>query len=183
MNDRPNDRTMSPRLQRTAKLLGLFMFGAVASVMGVMVVLRIVRGDHLPPLDDVGWSHAREVWDQAGVRDYDIEIVVTGRQAATYAVCVRDGRPLSALRNGAPLKQERTWATWSVEGMFETIARDLETVAKHRTGRADTSTPQLQLRAVFDPALGLPQRYLRTEMVKRGTNPEVSWQVTEFRRE
>jgi hypothetical protein len=107
-------------------------------------------------------------------------VSVTGRQAATYAVQVRDGLVVRATRDDVPLPQQRTWSTWSVEGMFETIARDLESVEKHATGQADSSTPQVQLRATFDERLGYPQRYLRTEFIRFAPNREVSWTVVSF---
>ncbi len=171
----------SPRLQRLSRNAAGFFAGGIIGLIATVIVWRGLSGESaIPPLTAADWQQAFRQWDSAGVRDYDVEVAVTGRQAATYSVQVRDGQVSSATRNGEPLPQRRTWTTWTVEGMFETIARDLESVERHATGRAESNTPQLQLRAAFHPELGFPQHYLRTEMVRFGSNPEVSWRVVKF---
>lgn len=153
------------------------------TIIVIFLVWRFSVGQvSLPPLTSHIWHESREKWQLAAVSDYDLVVAVTGRQAATYAVQVRNGEVTSATRDGQPLPQQRTWATWSVDGMFETMARDLESVEKHTSGRAEANTPQLQLRAAFHPEWGYPQRYLRTEIVRVGANPEVSWEVVRFDR-
>lgn len=177
------DLEHSPRLQRLGRYAGGFVAGGILGLIGAFVLWRAFSNHAaLPEMHRQEWLDALHRWEAAAVRDYDIRISVSGRQAATYAVEVRDGEAIDATRNNEPLPQKRTWATWTVEGMFETIARDLESVEKHMEGRADSSTPQLQLRALFHPQLGYPQQYLRTEMVRFGSNVEVSWQVTKFDR-
>jgi hypothetical protein len=171
----------SRRLQRYSRSAAGFFVGGLIGLIAAVIIWRTMFGQNvLPALTRHEWDESFRKWEAAGVRDYDIEIKVTGRQAATYAVQVRAGIPISAQRDGYALPQQRTWSTWTVEGMFETIGRDLESVEKHATGRAESGTPQLQLRGTFDPELGYPQRYLRTEMVKFGANPEVSWGVVRF---
>ena len=181
MSEPSNDSLPTPRFRMFGRLMIWFVVGGAIGLAGMALVVRVINRDKsLPPLTANGWAAARDRWAQANVENYDIEIAVTGRQAATYAVSVRGGAAIKATRNGSPLPQQRTWATWTVEGMFETIARDLDSVERHASGRADRSTPNLQLRAVFHPELGYPQRYLRTEIVRLGANPEVSWTVSRF---
>ncbi len=64
--------------------------------------------------------------------------------------------------------------------MFGTIQSDIVNRQRHRAGTADRQTPQVSLRGRFDPELGYPQRYHRTELQKWSTNSEVSWEVTLF---
>jgi hypothetical protein len=104
-------------------------------------------------------------------------VAVAGRQAARYYVEVRAGEVRVATRDGQPLRQERTRGTWSVPGMFGTIQTDIANLEKQQAGTADPTTPQLLLRGVFDPQLGYPVRYLRTELRKWGNNLEVSWEA------
>lgn len=61
--------------------------------------------------------------------------------------------------------------------MFETILADIEMSEQAAAGEGGAP---LRLRAVIDPQLGLPRRYLRIEMRQRGANPEAGWQVLSF---
>lgn len=177
------DLEQSPRLQRIGHYATGFVAGGVLGLIGSIMLWRMMSSDAaLPELHRKEWLEARRRWETAALHDYDIKVSVSGRQAATYAVQVRDGEVVGATRNSEPLPQQRTWSTWTVEGMFETISRDLDSVEKHLEGRADASTPQLQLRALFHSELGYPQQYLRTEMVRFGANVEVSWEVVKFDR-
>lgn len=170
------------RIRRLSAYIAAIFLGALFGLTLVMVFVRQFGPGQLPELSGEEFREARERWSQAGVADYQIEIVVRGRETATYAVQVRDGVIQSASRDGQPLKQQRTWGTWSVPGMFETIERDVSTVELHRQGEADPNTPQLLLRGVFDQELGFPRRYQRTEVQRFGANHEVSWEVTRFER-
>ena len=184
MNEIPSEPKRLSRLQKWSRLFAWFLGGLFLGLIGVGITWRISgEKNRMPPLKSADWQQARDHWNSAGVKSYDLEVTVTGRQAATYAVQVRDGEVLGATRDGQMLPQKRTWSTWTVEGMFETISRDLDSVERHAQGRALPGTPNLQLRALFDPQLGYPQRYLRTEMVRLGANPEVSWNVTRFEKQ
>ena len=110
--------------------------------------------------------------------EYDIEVRVTGSQPAIYRVQVRAGEAVAAWRNGQPLLSRRTFGTWSVPGMFGTISRDIESIERHTTGKADRFTPRLILRAEFDPQYSYPARYRRIE---QWSTVEVAWEVTDFR--
>ena len=101
---------------------------------------------------------------------YEIETEVSGRQAAVYRATVRNGRPVSLSRNGFPLPQERTWRTWSVDGMFGTIRNDVR-------ARQRQSEPTLQLRCEYDTRYRFPRRYSRVEY---GQPTDVSWIVRDF---
>ena len=152
----------------------------VGTLVGLVVTLAILRwnvADPTPALTAEALREARERWRQAGPADYDVEIRVQGPQPGTYRVQVRGGQATSAFRNDRPLAQQRTFGTWSVPGMFNTIARDVEQVERRASGNADRFTPDLTLRASFDPKYGYPRRYVRMEA---GSTLDVSWEVTSF---
>ena len=175
------DLSQSPRLQRWSRQAAGFFLGGTIGLIAAVVAWRLLTGGvTMPALTRTEWDTAFRRWKKADVRDYDVEVVVTGLQAATYSVQVRDGQAVMAARNGHGLPQRRTWTTWTVEGMFETIARDLDSVERHAAGRADSTAPQLQLHGSFHTELGYPQQYLRTEMVRFGANREVTWRVTKM---
>ncbi len=142
------------------------MIAAVICVVAAAVVALATRRT-LPALTADRLTQADARWRAARVRDYNIEIEVRGAQPAVYAVEVREGEPISATRNARPLTQRRTWETWTVPGMFDTLASDVDSLAAGRN---------LVVRSLFTD-VGLPERYERIEM---GTGHQVSWEVKRF---
>jgi hypothetical protein len=173
----PSSRT-DVRVQRAGALAAAGLLGALTGLAVLVTVLVMQNRGRLPRLEPSDFYDAQLRWERAGVTDYNMTVLVTGRQAAEYYVEVRRGEPRHATRNGEPLRQQRTWGTWSVPGMFGTMQSDVTNLERQQAGRADPATPQLLLRAVFDPQRGYPRRYLRTELRKWGTNDEVSWEAT-----
>ena len=123
---------------------------------------------------------ARQRWQAARIDNYDLEVQVSGRQPAVYSVQVRGGDVRQATHNGNPIRGQRSQTTWSVPGMFGTIAIDVQTVERFQSGRAERTAQQLLLLGWFDPQNGLPRKYHRIEKVKRGSNRDVTWEVTKF---
>ncbi len=158
-----------------------FWAAAVVGFVCTLIVwfgLRLLRQPGLEPLTRTGWQQAWQRWNERGPRNYEIVVETSGRQAATYKVIVQGGEPSSATCNGQPLPQPRAWYTWSVPGMFETLERDLEQIE-----RAQQGTPKgvpLSVYVAFDPQYGYPARYLRSEHVASGSNPDVTWKVVSF---
>src|SRR5262245_50472209 len=153
------------------------IIGTIAGLVVTLAILRFRLADPTPALTTEAFRQARERWRQRGPADYDIDVEVQGPQPGKYQVQVRAGQAVAAYRNDGALKQQRTLGTWSVAGMFGTIARDVEQVEKRRAGQADRNTPDLTLRASFDPELGFPRRYLRMEA---GSTQDVTWEVNRF---
>jgi hypothetical protein len=153
------------------------ILGAMLGAIVTVAVLRWRLADPTPALTEELFHAARQRWAEYGPKDYDVEVVVQGPQPGTYRVIVRDGESIAAFRNGQPLNQQRTFGTWSVPGMFGTISRDLAQIERRRSGNADRFTPDLTLRASFDPELGYPRHYLRMEA---GSTQDVSWELTRF---
>lgn len=171
----PQSAADAPRSLRRA---GCWLIaGMLSGALLTLAVLRFQLADPTPSLSEETYRAARQKWQKHGPQDYDVEVKVEGRQGATYRVQVRGGRSIAAYRNGRPLTQPRTFGTWSVPGMFGTIRRDLDQIAKRRRGEADRYTPDLTLRASFDSEYGYPQHYLRMES---GSTQDVSWEVIRF---
>lgn len=158
----------------------LVLLGLGGTLLAILLYMALGRDGTWSPLTAAALESARQRWQQSGVESYTLEVEVFGRQPAVYRVEVRRGRTRSATRNGAPLRQQRTWGTWSVPGMFDTIERDLAHIERVAEGRADASTPRLTVRVQFDQQYGLPRRYLRIERAGIGGNPEVRWEVRQF---
>jgi len=148
------------------------LIGVVLGLVLAVYLVQRIYGDPTPPLTAELLRQAEVKWRAAKIRDYDIEIEVQSRQKETYAVEVRNGEPLQAWRNGNPLKQVRTFDTWSVPGMFGTIHSDFD-----RKDRQGQPAPELVLRAEFDERTGVPRKYKR---IQWGSDIEISWRVTKF---
>ncbi len=151
--------------------------------IGLVIVLYVARQanyDPTPTLTPALFEAAHERWKAAAPPSYDIEVHVTGPQAATYRVEVRDGEPQAAWRNGQPLITRRTFGTWSVPGMFATMSRDVEAIerAVARGGQLP-----LVLRAEFDSQYNYPAKYRRIDNGSRKGSDAiaVTWDVVEFR--
>jgi hypothetical protein len=174
----------SPTVKSSWRLMRRFVVWMLAGVgVGLLIVLVIARQsnyDPTPTLTPQLFHSAHERWKKTETRNYDIEVRVTGPQAAVYRVQVRDGEPIAAWRNGDPLKTRRTFGTWSIGGMFATISRDIE--ALERSSAAGRQTP-LILRAAFHPEYHYPEHYRRIDNGSRKGSDSiaVTWDVTEFR--
>jgi hypothetical protein len=166
-----------------ASSLRRFVLGTLAGIgIGLIIMLLVVRQanyDPTPNLTVKEFDAAYDRWKANAPPDYDIEIRVTGPQAAVYRASVRSGQPEAAWRNDRPLTQRRTFGTWSVPGMFSTISRD---VAALEQAAAKGAQPPLILRAAFNAEHGYPERYRRIDNGSRkgGDASAVTWDVTSF---
>lgn len=176
----PSESPARDPLHRVRRITTCLLAGVVLLGIGSLLFTTFWGGSALPLLDRDSFEQARQNWKDAQVHDYDIQVEVTGRQAAVYRVEVRGGEVIQATRDNHPLRQMRTLGTWSVPGMFSTMEADLIHMEKLAAGQFDPYTPQVSVRVRFDPQYGFPRHYHRTEMVKRRSNPEVSWKVVAF---
>jgi hypothetical protein len=163
-----------------ARFLVWSLVGGVGGIVLMTVVFALAHRDSTPALTPELFDAAHQRWQASGPADYDIEVRVSGPQAAEYRVEIRGGQPQAAWRNGQPLTSRRTFGTWSVPGMFSTISRDIEALERFKAGR---ERQELILRAAFDPRYSYPQRYRRIEWGSRKGSDAVtvSWEVTEFK--
>jgi len=162
------------------RFVASMLIGVGVGLAIMLVVLRQIYRDPTPALTPELFYAAHERWKSNPILNYDIEVRVTGPQAATYRVEVRDGQPQAAWRNDQPLTSRRTFGTWSVPGMFATISRDVEALER---AAAKGAMPPLILRAEFDPNTSCPVHYRRIDNGSRkgGDAMAVTWDVTEFR--
>lgn len=166
MNDEPTQK-----LSLTQKLPRWLLWIACLMVLVVLMgVVLSIRAQRLPPMDRVGFDAAKSQWEDNRLMDYHIAIAVSGRQPGAYTVGVQQGIATTATLDGRDLTRPRTFGTWSVDGMFETLQRDLD------TNEADGN---LMLGAEFHETLGIPIRYERLEM-RTGVHDSLQWEVTDF---
>jgi len=146
---------------------------AVAAFAGWIIYRNALR------LTPEKLAHARARWEQANIQDYDIQVQVKGRAAATYFVQVRGGKVVSAWQKPGnqpsyileetvdgkkverrvetlPFRSLEDARAWTVPGLFvEILDRDLQNEAREGQTAAYSTVK-------FDPHNGHPVRYVRT---------------------
>ena len=158
---------ISAKQQSSRWLLRVIGFVLVLAIVGGVLA---IRGSRLPRLDRARFDAARARWDENRESDYEISIQVKGRQPGVYEVQVQQGIATTAKLDGRALTRPRTFGTWSVDGMFETISRDLDN---------QEVLGNLLLGARFDETHGFPLRYERIEM-QSGVHDALHWEVFRF---
>jgi hypothetical protein len=182
MNEQPPGVSRAEKKARSKPAWPRLVLAALLGAGGTFVVIIIfmmLRGSGMERLTAERLEAAETRWEQNGPANYDIEVSVSGRQAAVYRVEVRRGQATSATRNGNPLTQLRTLSTWSVPGMFGTIHEERKKLEQLEAGAP--GIPHLTVLVEFDSKYGFPRRYVRIESAGMGTaNQEVTWEVRRF---
>ncbi|MGC3966909.1 MAG: DUF6174 domain-containing protein [Pirellulales bacterium] len=151
----------------------------IALVVGATAIglwlLRTFSGG-LPEIGRTDLEAAMTRWNATALKNYDLTVVLDGRQTGELRMTVRNGEPQSLTRNGTPLKQPRTFEPWTVSGMFETLTTDFDNrdEAREKFGVEPSS---IHLRCEFDSQYGYPKRYLHQIY---GRQQDLQWTVTEF---
>ena len=161
--------------RRVSPLVFWGLFAGLAG--GLLIALLLARqqfGDSIPSHSLPAYLNAVDRWNEQAPQDFDLQVEVRGSQPATYFVQVRNGEARSAFRNGSYLPQLRSHETWSVDGMFATLAQD---VARLEEAEQANSNPPFSLRVDFDSQYGYPAHYRRSEY---DFPIEVQWDVVLF---
>lgn len=162
-------RGLSARIGR-GLLLGAALLGIV------LLVATLLARDRMPPLTATELEQAELRWQAARLNDYDMEVVVSGRQPSNFQVEVRGGEPVGLTRNGV-VPRRGMWDVWTVPGMFDTLQQELDQAANPAGPFGSPSGTQVVERAIFDERYGFPKKYHRIVM---GTPLEISWEVVHF---
>ena len=161
------------RLRRVAITIACMALGAV---MGLIVFALTAVRRPPPAMTRSDFEAAIERWQQGGPHDYSMTVQLSGRQSGTMDVVVRNGQPISVQRNEV-LTPERTWAYWTVDGLFEIIREDLEGLDQPERAFGVSDVTQLVQQAEFDADLGYPRRYRRAVQT---TGDSIEWEIVRF---
>jgi hypothetical protein len=156
------------------KMLFVLATGAFA-IACVVWALRFFVDERIPTLTDETLDRAAKLWKEIGPGDYDLDVELRGAQPGNVHVVVRNRVVTETTRDGR-VPPKWTWDTWSVTGMFDTLAEDLQIAENPEQAIHAAPGTTWRLRCEFDPKLGFPRRYHR--LVSGG--PEVYWRVTRF---
>lgn len=158
---------LPPKRSGSRWFIWIFLLLIFAGLVGLVFA---IRGQRMPSMDRAQFEAAQAQWEDQKPTDYAISIAVSGPQPGNYSVQVQNGIATTATLDGRDLTRPRTFGTWSVDGMFETLQRDLDT---------QDANGNLILGAVFHETLGIPLQYERLEM-QTGVHDALQWEVTQF---
>jgi len=172
--DSPAKKTGTRRFLRAAVISSI-----LTSLLAIPVILLIQR-ERLGPVDASLVEQAHERWESAQIEDYELEFTVTSRQRDTYRVVVREGEVTQIVLNGRPLRRRHAFQSWGIEGMLETIGRDVDNRRRYQQGERGIDVCNLYLRGRFHQELGYPEKYIRMERGGQAVNPAITWEVIRF---
>jgi hypothetical protein len=155
MNEGRNSRVLIRRRATGYSLI------AMAGLIGICIFARCTGGQ---PVTAESLALARRAWEEAGIRNYDLEWMASGNMSAHYLVTVRHGQvaQIESIAAGG-----RKFAVhpadprfYGVDGLFTTIADDL---AQLGTGQpfGQPKGTKVVMRFTPDPRLGYPRSYRR----------------------
>jgi hypothetical protein len=151
------------------------LLGGVVTAGFLLVVGVLVFRQTVPRLSQPEFDAAVKRWKQRGPASYDCDIVILGNRPGSVQMQVRGGQATSMVRDGLTPKARRTWDAWTVEGMFDTIERELEIARDPKQTVGGSSPPVLY--AKFDDRLGYPAIFRRSVP---GAQQDMAWEVTRF---
>jgi hypothetical protein len=126
-------------------------------------------------------AEARRRWEQAGIRDYDLEWMSSGSGHGHYVVTVRGGEVVSiesVLPGGKKVVANSNEPRFfGVEGLFMVIADELLIQLESSAPFGQPKGTKSVLRFTPDPKLGYPRRYRRDVL---GTPQSLAIDVIRF---
>lgn len=138
------------------------------------------RSGRMIDVDRLILSEARTAWNIANPVNYLVEVSVTTSGKDVYEVTVLNNEPVQVRLNGKSLNRRHAFDTWTVEGMLDTIAIDIEHCERWDEGRATPGTCDLIIKATFDPETGIPLKYIRMELGRPSNVGVMDWEITRF---
>ncbi len=151
-------RGRGPRMRRPA--IGLTLV-AMTGLAAVCLFARWSGGQSVTP---EALAAARQVWADAGVRDYDLEWTASGSMSAHYYVTVRERevREVESIASDGRRFEVRPPDPrfYGVDGLFTTIADELAQLKMDRPFGQPKGT-KVVMRFTPDPRLGYPRFYRR----------------------
>jgi hypothetical protein len=165
-----------PRSRRSVRLLVMWLLAAGLCVVAAVLALELFVARRLPELTAQRLADAEVLWQHRGSASYDLDLEILGERPGPVHVEVRNGEVTNVSVHG---QTPPVWTrdTWTVDGQFKTLKRELELAEDpvHQMG-AKTET-QLRLKCEFDAEYGFPREFHR---IVYGGGPNVYWRVTRF---
>jgi hypothetical protein len=145
---------------------GWIWFFVILSVLAIAAITGNIVYNLWQQLKPEQLATARALWDAKKPSNYDMEYTQAGATPGTFTVEVRDGKIVSAARDGQPL-DERLYGYYDMNGLFNSIDQFMEIDQK-------PGAPRTFTKATFDASDGHVIRYIRRVM---GTNERLEINV------
>lgn len=172
-----SETTKSPAPSRhILAIVGGAILGIIVTCGFLLVIGAILTREAVPLLTPADFNAAVERWEKNGPKAYDCDIEIFGNRPGTVQIEVRAGVVSRMTRDGEAPRERRTWDVWTVEGMFDTIDRELQIAADPQSALGGTARPILSAR--FHLQLGYPEVFRRSVP---GAQQEMAWKITRFR--
>ena len=146
----------------------------MAALAAIVLFARCSAGQ---PVTPEALAAARKVWEKAGIDDYDLEWMASGKMTAHYYVTVRGGKVRkieSIVPDGRRFEVHPAEPRfYGVEGLFTTIADELAQLKEPQPFGQPKGT-KVVMRFTRDPKLGYPRSYRRNVL---GTTQELAIDV------
>jgi len=175
-HDSYDGASITPSRFRPAALIIGTLLGAMAVAAGLLTYAFLNRNT-TPLLTRAEYEAAADRWNASGLTDYNLDLALAGNRPGKIHVEVRDGQATKMERDGVVPRQERTWYYWTVPGMMDTIAEELEMAESPAQSFNASGASEVIQRAEFDPTYGYPRKYDRVVL---GADFETHWEVTKF---
>ncbi len=148
-------------------------FGGSAAVVAVVAVI-VFWPESGETVTREALQRARQVWRQAGILDYDLDLRTSGAREGSYHVEVRGGAVRKITIDGRTADPKEA-GYYSVEGLFLIVEEELD--------NAERGVPapgkDVWLWMKTDPQLGYPVRFIRQVS---GTAQGITLDVLKFER-
>ncbi|MEC9096844.1 MAG: hypothetical protein VX776_09440 [Planctomycetota bacterium] len=176
------ERIPTSSYEPTSKIKRAFCWSFV--VVGLITAIFILtnRSRRMIDVDRNILSQARDAWNTAALENYLVEVAVTTTGTDIYEVTVVDNEPVQVKLNGRSLHRRHAFDTWTIAGMLDVIAIDIEHCERWDEGRAAPGTCDLIIKATFDPQQGIPVKYIRMELGRPSNVGVMDWEITRFER-
>ncbi len=152
------NRGLRPRIRRPG--IGMTLV-AMTALAVVCLFAHCSGGQSVTP---EALAAARQVWADAGIRDYDLEWTASGRMSAHYYVTVRERevREVESIASDGRRSEVHPPAPrfYGVDWLFTTIADELAQLKLDRPFDQPKGTRVVMIFAP-DPRLGYPRFYRR----------------------
>ena len=143
---------------------------AVAAAAGVLYL----RSDRLPELTPDSLDAARAAWQAAGIRSYDLTLVMSGTELSSgeYRVQVRDGEARTIVRDGIAVTG--SGEAYTIDGLLKLLGQELVLAETPQRSYGAPAGYRAYLFARFEGERGLPLRFRR---VVGGTSRWAEWSI------
>jgi hypothetical protein len=168
-----------PRRLRRSHVVAGAALGVVLGTVAAALLLSRREALDLPPLTPEALHAARQRWQTHRPPAYRMRVLLQrGAEPDEQVVVEASGARATALRrNGQIPSQRRTWDYWTVEGLFDMLALDLEHRADPQQAFGVSDPQRVRLYARFDAHYGFPRQYVRIVQAARG---DLRWVIEEF---